>query len=152
MKIFGFTFWESSQSSLTPLQQDFLNKSTLGTWELDSKTKKITVKGDFKCDNQNLDSFLGLKFDFVTGNFSCANNHLTSLKGSPTKVGGNFDCSRNPLSTFAGAPIEIGGTFWSDFLGLKSVEWTPEGIEEAKTRGKKAHQMIQSFVNWKVGM
>jgi len=148
MKIFGFTLWGSSKSSLTPLQEDFLNKYTSGIWKFNSQNGTVSVDGDFNCDKQNLDSLLGITFDFVTGNFSCANNNLPSLMGSPRKVGGNFDCTKNPLENLEGAPLEISGTFWSDFFGLRSVEWTNEGIKEARTRGPIAHKMIDSFVSW----
>jgi hypothetical protein len=149
MKIFGFTICKSSKPSLTPEQKNFLNTSTQGSWKIDTKTRRVSIEGNFVCDKQNLDSFMGLEFDVVTGNFSCAHNQLVSLIGGPRKVGGNFDCTANPLLSLEGAPLEIGGTLWCDVFGLKSVEWNAAGFQEAKTRGPLANHMIESFLNWK---
>jgi len=47
----------------------------------------------------------------VKGNFSCSDNQLTSLKGSPAEVGGYFYCSNNKLTSLAGTPAKVHGDF-----------------------------------------
>ena len=54
----------------------------------------IDVKGNVYLENLQLNR-LPLKFNEVTGNFLCHKSKLTSLEGSPKKVGGVFYCSNN---------------------------------------------------------
>ena len=48
----------------------------------------------------------------ITGDFSCHNNQLTSLKGCPSSVGGDFSCSGNKLTSLKGCPSSVGGDFY----------------------------------------
>jgi len=50
---------------------------------------------------------LPFKFGIVTGDFHCFNNHLTTLEGSPQKVGEDFYCSGNQLTTLEGSPVKV---------------------------------------------
>ena len=61
----------------------------------------IDVEGDVFISNKNLDK-LPLKFNYVSGVFVCSNNRLTSLEGSPRKLGLKLYCSGNPLTTLNG--------------------------------------------------
>jgi hypothetical protein len=70
------------------------------------------------------------QFGEVSGRFLCYDNNLTSLKGSPYKVGENFNCSYNQLVNLKHAPIYVGIDFdcynneiksITDFVGLSSV-------------------------------
>jgi hypothetical protein len=61
----------------------------------------IDVKGDVFLSNKNLDK-LPLKFNKVSGVFVCSYNELTSLEGSPKKLGLKLYCSGNPLTTLNG--------------------------------------------------
>ena len=45
---------------------------------------------------------------YIKGDFFCSDNPLTSLEGSPEKVGGNFFCSDNQLTSLEGSPEKIG--------------------------------------------
>ena len=57
----------------------------------------IDVKGNVDLDYKNLTEFPDyIKFNHVSGYFSCSNNQLTSLKGGPTSVGDSFWCKNNP--------------------------------------------------------
>jgi hypothetical protein len=69
---------------------------------------------------------LPLFFRNVTGNFSCDNNELTSLEGSPQVVGGNFNCSFNQLETLKGGPKSVGGDFWCSDNQLTSLVGGPQ--------------------------
>ena len=68
---------------------------------------------------------LPIKFGKVSGNFSCSDNQLTSLDGSPTTVGGHFYCSNNLLTTLEGGPKEVGGNFFCSHNLLTSLEGCP---------------------------
>ncbi len=61
----------------------------------------IDVEGDVFISNKNLDK-LPLKFNYVSGVFVCSYNKLTSLEGSPKKLGLKLYCSRNPLTSLNG--------------------------------------------------
>ena len=57
----------------------------------------IDVKGDVDLSNKNLIEFPDyIKFNHVSGQFDCAGNQLTSLKGCPASVGYSFYCHSNP--------------------------------------------------------
>jgi len=76
--------------------------------------------------------WLKLKADGYTsvkGNFDCTRNKLTSLKGSPRKVGGDFVCMENPLISLEGCPDEVGGVYnISGCKGIKSLKGLPNTI------------------------
>ena len=69
-----------------------------------------------------------INFGKVTGDFSCSDLGLTSLKGAPQEVGGNFDCSYNQLTSLEGAPQEVGGDFRCYYNHLISLEGAPQTI------------------------
>ena len=54
---------------------------------------------------------LPLTFNKVSGYFSCANNTLTTLKGSPRWIGDWFSCYNNQLTSLEFSPDYIGGYF-----------------------------------------
>lgn len=86
----------------------------------------IDVDGDIYIDSINLYE-LPLKFGNVTGNFSCKNNRLTSLKGCPNYVG-NFYCKNNRLKSLIGGPSNVGGNYDCSENDLISLEGCPETI------------------------
>ena len=45
-----------------------------------------------------------IKFNRVRGYFSCSNNKLNTLEGSPNYVGDSFYCSGNKLTSLEGCP------------------------------------------------
>ncbi len=73
------------------------------------RIKNYTINQDGSIDvngNVNLSSLelteLPLKFNRVSGYFSCSLNKLTSLEGCPSYVGGDFYCSWNELTSLDG--------------------------------------------------
>jgi hypothetical protein len=72
---------------------------------------------------------LPLKFNKVNGSFSCRDNNLTSLEGSPIEVNGNFSCSYNQLTSFQFAPRIIRGIFFCDNNNIKTFEYFPSFIK-----------------------
>ena len=61
---------------------------------------------------------LPLTFNKVTGNFSCFDNTLTSLKGCPRWVGNWFSCSNNQLTSLEFSPDYVGGNFYCEWNKL----------------------------------
>lgn len=53
--------------------------------------------------------------------FSCADNLLTSLDGSPTEVLNDFYCHENELTSFSGIPKMIGGALIADTNKITSL-------------------------------
>lgn len=71
-----------------------------------SKDGVVSVNGNVDITNRGLHQ-LPVDFGKVTGDFICASNRLTTLRGIPTFVGGNLDCSDNQLDDLEGYPTEV---------------------------------------------
>jgi hypothetical protein len=75
------------------------------------KIKNYTINSDNSVDvdgkvyfrNKELES-IPLNFNIVNGYFNCGDNHLTSLKGCPVRVGGGFYCYNNQLTSLKYSP------------------------------------------------
>ena len=129
MSILSFSSWinENSQE-LTKDQIEWLDKCTKGSWKLNQETGLIDVDGSFYCQRQDLIDFKGVRFGTVSGVFSCDLNQLTSLAGSPEKVGGSFFCRNNQLTSLEGAPKEADRGFFCENNQLTSLSGAPEKV------------------------
>jgi len=94
--------------------------------------KNYTINNDGSIDVYgNVDLYrkrlteLPLKFGKVTGYFTCLDNKITSLEGSPYWVGEDFSCTGNLLKTLNGCPIYVGGYFICDDNKITSLEGSP---------------------------
>ena len=114
--------------TLTKKQIKFLNRYTEGSWSYDPQTGLVDVVGTFKCSNEGLDNFKGVKFGKVSGDFDCSGNQLTSLEGAPQEVRVDFNCYDNKLTSLEGAPQKVGGHFVCDYNQLTSLEGAPQQI------------------------
>ena len=132
--IIPFVLFESKDvrlpSGLTKKQEKFLNKYTTGTWSVNPTTGLVDVQGHFNCSyvRVKLESFPGISFGHVSGDFDCSWNRLTSLEGAPQTVDGSFDCERNQLTSMEGAPQTVGGYFNCSHNKLKSLEGAPQTV------------------------
>ena len=72
---------------------------------------------------------LPLKFNKVNGNFSCSNNKLTSLEGSPKEINGDFYCRYNLLTSFEFAPKIIRGFFDCENNKIRTFEYFPSYVK-----------------------
>jgi hypothetical protein len=63
----------------------------------------VDVDGKVNLYDQMLES-IPLNFNIVNGWFDCGNNILTSLKGSPVRVGEVFSCHTNKLTSLQYSP------------------------------------------------
>ena len=89
----------------------------------------IDVEGDVKLSYKNLIEFPDyIKFNYVSGDFDCYNNQLTSLKGCPTSVGGGFYCSNNQLTSLEGCPTSVGRYFNCSGNRLTSLKGCPTKV------------------------
>jgi len=85
------------------------------------------VGGDFTCADNQLTSLEGVPKS-VGGDFFCDNNQLTSLEGVPQSIDGHFYCDNNQLTSLEGAPSEVGGTFYCHNNKLTSLEGAPKSV------------------------
>ena len=84
----------------------------------------IDVNGSVYLNDRNLNK-LPLKFNIVSGFFDCSHNKLTTLEGSPKKIGGSFYCGSNKLTSLEGCTKEVGGHFDCSFNQLTTLEGGP---------------------------
>jgi len=89
----------------------------------------VNVSGDVNLSDLHLKE-IPVKFGIVTGFFTCSNNQLTSLEGSPEKVGGSFWCTNNQLTSLEGCPSEVDGFYCHN----NRVEFTTDDIERAMAK------------------
>ena len=89
--------------------------------------ESIDVDGSVILSSELL-TIIPIKFGTITRDFDCDRNQLTSLEGSPKKVGGYFDCHNNQLTSLVGCPEVIGGDFDCSRNELKSLVGCPEII------------------------
>lgn len=80
----------------------------------------IDVDGDVDLYRKRLTE-LPLKFGKVTGYFTCLDNKITSLEGSPYWVGKDFSCTGNLLKTLNGCPSYVGQRFKCDYIDNEYV-------------------------------
>jgi hypothetical protein len=96
---------------------------------LEKKIKQMpvqfgTVTGSFTCTENRLESLVGSPHT-VGKDFSCGHNRLTSLEGGPTHVGGGFWCSDNQLTSLVGAPDHVGRSLQVNGNPLRSLDGMP---------------------------
>jgi hypothetical protein len=136
-----------SRDGLTDEQRKFLDKYTGGKWTVNSEGL-VDVEGSFWCYSQGLEDFLGIRFGKVSVSFSCCNNQLKTLEGSPRKVGEDFGCSENQLRTLEGSPRVVGGGFYCYRNPLISLEGAPEVIKgQFYFKNTWFRYNLQSFLN-----
>ncbi len=103
--------------------------------------KEYSIDGTYTIDEEglcNVDGNVGLcyrnlkeipiPFGYVSGEFRCDYNHLTSLKNAPTKVGGTFYCDSNKLTSLKHAPKIVGGSFFCNDNKLTTLEFAPKTV------------------------
>jgi hypothetical protein len=72
-------------------------------------------------------SIIPISFGHIKGDFSCKDNHITSLKGSPISVSGCFDCRNNKLTNLEYLPKKIGLSIYCEGNpDLKDLSHLPE--------------------------
>ena len=87
----------------------------------------IDVEGDVTLDNKHLTQ-IPIKFNKVTGDFSCSFNPLDSLEGCPEYVGGEFLCSITKITSLKGGPEYVGGHYICASNKLTSLVGAPTSL------------------------
>jgi len=86
------------------------------------------VSGDFSCSRSGLTSLEGSP-KYVEGSFWCHDMlQLKSLKGSPEYVKVSYDCDSNDLTSLEGCPKYVGYNFRCCDNNLQSLKGAPEFI------------------------
>jgi len=95
------------------------------------KDNSVKVQGDVNFSKKlgNL-SKLPLRFHEVTGDFDISDNVLTTLEGSPKRVGGSFLAYKNELTSLKGGPIEVNKNFIVLKNNITSLEYSPVKVKE----------------------
>ena len=135
--ILTFALFES-RSGLTAEQEEFLNGCTKGSWTLNPATGLVDVDGTFDCSAQDLKDFKGIRFGKVSGDFTCNNNPLTSLAGSPQEVGGRFICNNTLIENLEGLPQKVGSGIYSlTHNKLTSLKGLPDKAKAVLCRNNR---------------
>ena len=123
----SFSLFESrTPGTLTPEQEEFLNRNTKGTWSVNPSTGLVDVQGSFLCSKQRLKSMYEIRFGTVTEDFYCNVNQLTTLEGAPETVEGNF---------------------WGDAFDLGPGQWNLAGwLEVLRTGSPEAQNLISTII------
>jgi hypothetical protein len=124
----AYKLFEYFRDGLSKEQIEFLNKFTQGDWKYNQDTGLVDVSGRFDCGSKGLKDFLGIRFGKVSRSFYCSGNQLTTLEGSPSRVGGGFYCYSNQLTTLEGSPSEVGGDFSCRNNQLTTLEGSPSEV------------------------
>jgi hypothetical protein len=120
----------------TAEQKDFLSEFAGKRWRYNPTTGLVDVKGNLSIRRRDkskeiipLQDFAGIKFGDVELDFGCSINNLTSLEGSPQKVGRNVNVSFLPLvGSLKGGPQEVGNSYQCNNCRLKSLEGAPARV------------------------
>jgi|ERR1035437_6255690 hypothetical protein len=89
----------------------------------------INVEGHVDLSNRDLIRFPNyIKFNHISGDFSCADNQLISLKGCPTSINpGFFNCKCNQLISLESWPSSVRGGYF--FCRNNKIKFTKEYIK-----------------------
>jgi hypothetical protein len=90
--------------------EDFLNKVVDGQWDV-LETGSIYVDGSVDIRGMGLTE-IPVKFGYVSRDFNCSDNLLTTLKNAPNHVSKHFYCEGNNLTSLEFAPDYVGQDFW----------------------------------------
>jgi len=128
IKRYGELFEGEVNNALSQDQIDFLNRFVKGTWRVNPSTGLVDIQGDFKLEKYKSDSFMGIRFGVVDGDFDFSRNNVTSLKGSPLHVKGDFIFELSGIESLEGSPKKVDGTFECSYNPLKSLEGAPDEL------------------------
>ncbi len=118
-----------------PLDYWLQSKEEISAWLKNHKVHSFTINPDLSVDvegdvnlSANHIKRLPVRFSSVSRDFIASGMGLTSLIGSPFKVGGRVDVSYNELTDLAGSPLTIGASFYCSNNKLSSLKFGPAQI------------------------
>ena len=102
----------------------------------------IDVVGNVNLNSKRLIK-IPLKFNSVSGNFSCGGNQLTNLEGTPNYVGDSFYCMNNyGLTTLKGGPKVVNGVYNCSGNFLEKLEYLPTIVKRFICSGNKLTSLV----------
>ncbi len=112
--------------------QPLKTREEIMVWLDRMRIHNYTIRDDLTVDvDGNVDISAGwlyhipVQFGVIFGDFNCAHNYLTNLKGSPRRCE-TFRCGHNEITGFEGAPEEC-KNFCCDNNRLTSLKGIPNG-------------------------
>jgi hypothetical protein len=102
----------------------------------------VDVEGSVNLEGNHL-TVIPVKFNRVTGLFSCADNRLVTLENCPREVGLSFHCCNNNIQTLKGCPNIIG-----DYIDCSSNRYLASlafGPKTVKTNFIIGHNPVRSL-------
>lgn len=115
----------------------FKNKEEIRYWLNLMGIKHYTINEDLTVDvdasvhiSQKKLKEIPVQFGQVKGNFDCAKNELTTLKGSPHEVELNFNCAHNQLTILEYGPQKVGDAYLCHHNQLVSLIGAPSIIQD----------------------
>jgi len=108
------------------------------------------VGGGFTCMDNDLISLDGSPHT-VGLLFNCTNNNLTNLIGGPTTVGGNYTCNINILTSLMGAPTMVGGSFLCRRNKLVNLIGAPSTVGDGFIGNNKLTSTYSGDIDVEVG-
>jgi hypothetical protein len=109
------------------------NRYEIEQWLYEYKIENFTINDDLTVDVmgrvnlfRNSLVIVPVKFNIVTGDFSCTYNEITTLEFAPKEVGGSFFCHKNCLTTFRGLPEKINNHFLCFSNPITTLEGAPK--------------------------
>ena len=90
--------------------------------------KGFEIEGDVSLFRRGLTELPDFSKVKVMGDFNCADNQLTTLKGAPSTVGGDFWCDRNNLTSLEYGPKEVAKEFYCRFNKLTTLKGAPREV------------------------
>ena len=104
-----------------------LDKFDVVDYEIrDTGDGSVDVNDDVDMSFERLDN-IPIRFNYVWGNFSCNDNHLTSLENSPYTAT-KFDCCNNHLTSLEHGPEEVTHDFRCSGNKITSLEHSPNHV------------------------
>lgn len=112
--------WEEFSEMYIPDIQAACRKYGITNYTI-NEDGSIDVNGDVYLSDKNLRE-IPLKFRNVSGSFKIDRNYLTSLEGSPRKIGLHFFIHSNNLTSLEGGPEEIGLGYYCNDNSLTNLK------------------------------
>lgn len=98
--------------------------------EVDNKTKKLNLYGDFRLDDEWIENGkISILFNKIYGSFTCDSKKLLSLEDMPQHVTRNFSCSESGIKSLVGAPKVVDGDFDCSGNAIESLEGCPQKVD-----------------------
>jgi len=112
-----------------------------------NKDYSIDVNNSVYLSNKELKK-IPIKFNYVSGNFFCANNQLTSFENFPKKIGNKLDASHNKIKTLKGLPDSLTAPlFGFIWVGTHAIDLSYNEISSFEGAKDVYRKRNKSYIN-----